>query len=405
MPIYALTLQNEPQNRNPNALPGHRHAGRARRRSSIEALGPSSQRAGLRTKILGYDHNWSEHPNDVASDAARRGPRDRVPVPTCSAPRRRAGSPGSRSTATPATPRARPSSTTPSRSKGVWFTECSGLARPDRPAGAGLLRHAEVAHPQPRARRHPQLGQDRRQLEPRARPDRRPAQRRLRHLHRRASPSARADRHPRTPSTTRSATSRGSCSPARDADREHVVRHHRLERADHGRRVPQPATARPRWSSHNENDDPRDVRRRAGRRVVRLHAARRRARDVRVDGAARRRLPRCSIPPSGPAEAVDDDATTTWSGSELNLDLGRTQRVRRVVVDAGTAAPPGPATLTIGGKTWTADGGRPAHDLRHPGDAGAVPADRLQRDPRRSRTCGSTAEEVVHDQARADSAA
>jgi glucosylceramidase len=62
-------------------------------------------------------------------------------------------------------------------------------------------------------------------------------------------------------------------------------------------------------------------------------------------------------PPRGPEEAVDDDATTTWSGSQLNLDLGRTQRVRRVVVDAGTAAPPGRATLSIGGRTWTAEGG------------------------------------------------
>ena len=25
------------------------------------------QRAGLHTKLLGYDHNWSEHPNDIAS--------------------------------------------------------------------------------------------------------------------------------------------------------------------------------------------------------------------------------------------------------------------------------------------------------------------------------------------------
>ena len=67
-----------------------------------------------------------------------------------------------------------------------------GLARPDRPAGAGLLRHAEVAHAQPRARRHPQLGQDGRELEPRARPRRRPAQRRLRYLHRRRHRRARA---------------------------------------------------------------------------------------------------------------------------------------------------------------------------------------------------------------------
>jgi glucosylceramidase len=33
----------------------------------IEALGPALRAAGLRTKILAYDHNWSEHPNDIAS--------------------------------------------------------------------------------------------------------------------------------------------------------------------------------------------------------------------------------------------------------------------------------------------------------------------------------------------------
>ena len=83
-------------------------------------------------------------------------------------------------------------------------------------------------------------------------------------------------------------------------------------------------------------------------------------------------------PPSGPTEAVDDDATTTWSGSDLNLDLGRTQRVRRVVVDAGTAAPPGPATLIDRRQDLDRRRRRPAHDVRHPGDAGAVPAGRLR---------------------------
>jgi hypothetical protein len=53
---------------------------------------------------------------------------------------------------------------------------------------------------------------------------------------------------------------------------------------------------------------------------------------------------------------VDDDAVTTWTGSTAELDLGRAQRVRRVVVDTGTAAPPGPVTLSIGGREYTAGG-------------------------------------------------
>ena len=163
----------------------------------------------------------------------------------------------------------------------------------------------------------------------------------------------------------------------RGADRQHLVRDHRLERADHGRRVPQPRRL-DRARRPQRERRPADVRRRAGRRsrsTTRCRAARSRrscGRPPLDDGY------RLLDPPSGPTEAVDDDATTTWSGSDLNLDLGRTQRVRRVVVDAGTAAPPGPATLTIGGKTWTADGGGQLDDVRHPGDAGAVPAGRLR---------------------------
>ena len=61
-------------------------------------------------------------------------------------------------------------------------------------------------------------------------------------------------------------------------------------------------------------------------------------------------------PPSGPKELVDDDAVTTWTGNEFDLDLGRTQRVRRIVVDTGAGSPPGPATLSIGGAHWSATG-------------------------------------------------
>ena len=64
VPIDALTVQNEPQNRNPSGYPGMdlRDTEEAK---LIEALGPRLRDAGLRTRILGYDHNWSLHPNDV----------------------------------------------------------------------------------------------------------------------------------------------------------------------------------------------------------------------------------------------------------------------------------------------------------------------------------------------------
>jgi glucosylceramidase len=64
VPVDALTLQNEPQNRSPSAYPGmdFRDTEEAQ---LVETLGPQLRRAGLRTKLLGYDHNWSLHPNDV----------------------------------------------------------------------------------------------------------------------------------------------------------------------------------------------------------------------------------------------------------------------------------------------------------------------------------------------------
>jgi glucosylceramidase len=64
VPIDAVTLQNEPQNRNPSAYPGMdlRDDEEAR---LVVAVGRAFQRAGIHAKILGYDHNWSLHPNDV----------------------------------------------------------------------------------------------------------------------------------------------------------------------------------------------------------------------------------------------------------------------------------------------------------------------------------------------------
>jgi glucosylceramidase len=64
--VNAITVQNEPQNRTPSGYPGTDMSA-AQEEKVIETLGPMLQAAGLRTKILAYDHNWSEHPNDIAS--------------------------------------------------------------------------------------------------------------------------------------------------------------------------------------------------------------------------------------------------------------------------------------------------------------------------------------------------
>jgi glucosylceramidase len=63
VPIDAITLQNEPQNRAPSGYPGMD----LRPDEEIklaELVGRRLRAAGLDTKILGYDHNWSPHPND-----------------------------------------------------------------------------------------------------------------------------------------------------------------------------------------------------------------------------------------------------------------------------------------------------------------------------------------------------
>jgi glucosylceramidase len=64
--VDTITVQNEPQNRAPSGYPGT-DLPSWQEEKIIEQLGPMLRTAGLHTKILAYDHNWSEHPNDVAS--------------------------------------------------------------------------------------------------------------------------------------------------------------------------------------------------------------------------------------------------------------------------------------------------------------------------------------------------
>jgi glucosylceramidase len=64
--VDALTVQNEPQNRTPGSYPGT-DLPAIQEEKVIEDLGPMLRAAGLHTRILAYDHNWAEHPNDIAS--------------------------------------------------------------------------------------------------------------------------------------------------------------------------------------------------------------------------------------------------------------------------------------------------------------------------------------------------
>src|SRR5438094_5426897 len=64
--VNAITVQNEPQNRTPSGYPGTDMPS-AQEEKVIADLGPMLRDAGLRTQIFAYDHNWSEHPNDIAA--------------------------------------------------------------------------------------------------------------------------------------------------------------------------------------------------------------------------------------------------------------------------------------------------------------------------------------------------
>ena len=151
--------------------------------------------AGLHTKILGYDHNWSEHPDDVATTPPGENPETEYPCRPARQQRRPVagrdrlplllGRPGAADRPSPGIPR-----------QGSVVHRVLRLARADRPPGPGLLRHAEVARPQPCGWGNPQLGQDRRELEPGSGPVRRSAQGWLWHLHRRCHGGPGSGVHP-----------------------------------------------------------------------------------------------------------------------------------------------------------------------------------------------------------------
>jgi glucosylceramidase len=119
-----LTLQNEPQNRAPKAYPGM-DLPAWQEAELVEAVGPALKAAHLDTQLLGYDHNWSTHPDDVATTPPGEDPETDYPYELLDSPAAQwlagtayhcySGDPSAQT----ALHRAHPD-------KGIWFTECSG---------------------------------------------------------------------------------------------------------------------------------------------------------------------------------------------------------------------------------------------------------------------------------------
>ena len=131
VPVYAVTVQNEPQNRNPSGYPGM-DLPVAQEAKLIEAIGPAFRAAGIKTKILGYDHNWETHPADIETTPPGEDPETEYPsdlLETGAGPwlagtafHCYAGDPSRQTLLHHAFPR-----------KGIWFTECSGSHGPTDP--------------------------------------------------------------------------------------------------------------------------------------------------------------------------------------------------------------------------------------------------------------------------------
>jgi glucosylceramidase len=78
VPVHAVTLQNEPQNRHPSGYPGT-DLPATQEEKLAAAVGAAFDAAGLDTQILGYDHNWSEHPADIEATPPGEDPETDYP--------------------------------------------------------------------------------------------------------------------------------------------------------------------------------------------------------------------------------------------------------------------------------------------------------------------------------------
>ncbi len=133
VPVDFLSVQNEPQNRTPERLPGHGHAGAAGGRGDRGSSARCCAAASPRTKILGYDHNWTTHPGDVGNTPPGEDPETDYPYQLLEHAGGASGSPVRRTTATPATRARRPRCTRPSRRRGSGSPSAPARTAPATP--------------------------------------------------------------------------------------------------------------------------------------------------------------------------------------------------------------------------------------------------------------------------------
>jgi glucosylceramidase len=124
VPVDFISVQNEPQNRKPSGYPGTDMPVR-QEAAVIEQLGPLLRAVSPRTKILGYDHNWTTHPGDVNGTPPGEDPETDYPYQLLDSPAGKwlagtayhcySGNPSNQTDLQKAFP-----------DKGIWFTECSG---------------------------------------------------------------------------------------------------------------------------------------------------------------------------------------------------------------------------------------------------------------------------------------
>ncbi len=351
VPVDYLTLQNEPQNRRPSGYPGM-DLPVAQEVKLIEAVGPALRAAGLRTKILAYDHNWSTHPDDIATTPPGEDPETDYPYEVLDSPAAKwvagtayhcySGDPSAQTALHDAHP-----------DKGIWFTECSGSHGPDDPP-AKFFRDTLTFHA-----RNITIGTTRNwaksaiawnialdatggphnggcatctgllTLQPDGSVTTNAEYYTIGHLSKFVKPGA-----VRVASTSFGTTGWNG------------------QIMDVAFRNPDGSTA---LVVHNENDDPRTFAVAVGGRsfdytlpggaLATFSWPRSRLLDDRhdllaLDGATATAVPAGETPQA----AVDDDASTRWSsgtaqtpGQYLQLDLGRRETFRRVVLDTGAS--------------------------------------------------------------------
>jgi glucosylceramidase len=349
VPVDFLSLQNEPQNRTPDAYPGT-DMPVAQQIKVIEALGPLLRRASPRTKILAYDHNWSTHPNDVAATPPGEDPETDYPFRILESPAARwvagtayhcySGDPAAQTALRDAFP-----------DKGVWFTECSGSHGPDDPP-AQVFRDTLKWHA-----RNVVIGATRNWAKSAVNWNI-------------ALDSAGGPHNGGCGTCTGLVTAHPDGTVSTDAE-YYTIGHLAKFVKPGAKRVASTSFGTTGWNGqimdvafrnpdgstalvvHNQNDDPRTFAVDVGERVFEYTLPggalatftwpRAKALDDELDPVSLDDATATTEPAGGdPAAAVDGDASTRWSsgrgqepGQHLQVDLGRDTKFRRVAIDSG----------------------------------------------------------------------